>query len=248
MPLNEDTLQRLIAQLGDAEPLKRWEAADTLSRTGDTRAVEPLLKALHDERESVRHAAARALSTLGAAAFPALVACLQQDDWRVREAAAIALGESGDERAIPLLIEALQDDAGEVVVQAAFGLGNFKDERVIAPLIQVLGQWDPSTETAARALSRQGEPALQPLLDALRNDDDKISASAAEALGYLGDKRAVDALIEALENPEIRPFVVEALGRIGDPRAVPPLEALREDPSWLVRRYVAEALESLTPP
>jgi hypothetical protein len=105
-----------------------------------------------------------------------------------------------------------------------------------------------SAETAARALGRQGEPALQPLLDALRNDDDEISASAAEALGYLGDKRAVDALIEALENPEIRPFAVEALGRIGDPRAVPPLEALRDDPSRLVRRYVAEALESLNPP
>jgi HEAT repeat protein len=56
----------------------------------------------------------------------------------VREAAAIALGESGDERAIPLLIEALRDDAGGVIVQAAFGLGNFNDERVIAPLIQVL--------------------------------------------------------------------------------------------------------------
>jgi HEAT repeat protein len=46
---DEDTLQRLIAQLGDAEPLKRWEAADTLSRTGDKRAVQPLLTALHDE-------------------------------------------------------------------------------------------------------------------------------------------------------------------------------------------------------
>jgi hypothetical protein len=29
MPLDDDTLQRLIAQLGEAEPLKRWEAADT---------------------------------------------------------------------------------------------------------------------------------------------------------------------------------------------------------------------------
>ncbi len=55
----------------------------------------------------------------------------------------------------------------------------------------------------------------------------------------------MEALISALGQPELRPFAAEALGRIGDPRAVGPLQALRDDPSRLVRRFVVEAVAKL---
>ncbi|ACL17788.1 HEAT repeat domain-containing protein [Methanosphaerula palustris] len=56
----------------------------------------------------------------------------------------------------------------------------------------------------------------------------------AEALGRLGDPRAVDDLIGALQDEDrfVRKKAVWALGRLGDPRAIPPLRGLyrTEDP------------------
>jgi HEAT repeat protein len=58
-----------------------------------------------------------------------------------------------------------------------------------------------------------------------------ISAMAAQILGSIGDKRAVEPLICALKdsaNPELQESAAEALGRLGDTHAVPALsEALR---------------------
>src|SRR5205823_14579268 len=49
---------------------------------------------------------------------------------------------------------------------------------------------------------------------------------AARSLGEIGDRRAVEFLLLALDHLEIRPVAVEALGKIGDRRAVPALIAI----------------------
>ena len=51
--------------------------------------------------------------------------------------------------------------------------------------------------------------------------------AAAEALGQLGDKRAVEPLIAALQDDveNVRQAAAEALGQLGDERAVEPLIA-----------------------
>ncbi len=58
-----------------------------------------------------------------------------------------------------------------------------------------------------------------------------MRTDAAFALGRLGDKRAVDSLILALEdeNEDVRSFAVFALGKIGDPRAVEPIIQILEE-------------------
>jgi hypothetical protein len=50
----------------------------------------------------------------------------------------------------------------------------------------------------------------------------KVRQSAAEALGQLGDVRAVEPLIAALKDPEleVRKAVIKSLGQLGDVRAV----------------------------
>ncbi|MDF0594382.1 HEAT repeat domain-containing protein, partial [Methanotrichaceae archaeon M04Ac] len=77
--------------------------------------------------------------------------------------------------------------------------------------------------------------AVDLLIDALRDEDQRVRKAAAEALGEIGDDRAVDPLIECLRNHWVaRTKAVEgdiwvalaageALGKIGDPRAVDPL-------------------------
>lgn len=76
----EDRLEYFLRMLKDENPGKRWKAAESLARTGDDRAVEPLITALNDE------------------------------DWRVRQKSAWALGYLGDPRALVPLRHAMRDD------------------------------------------------------------------------------------------------------------------------------------------
>jgi HEAT repeat protein len=92
-----------------------------------------------------------------------------------------------------------------------------------------------------------GKDDVEGLIKILKDSKDKFARwEAAEALGEIGDKRAVDPLIEALNDkkPLIRWKAAEALGEIKDKRAVDPLiEALKgEDEDWCVRKTAAEAL------
>ena len=87
-------------------------------------------------------------------------------------------------------------------------------------------------------------------IKALSDDDSDVRRHAAEALGKLGDKRAVDPLINALADDDsiVRRDAAEALGLLGDKRAVDPLiKALGDKEEW-VRRTAAKALEQLGQP
>ena len=69
------------------------------------------------------------------------------------------------------------------------------------------------------------ELAVEPLIQALKDEDSRVRSSAASALGLIGDNRAVEPLIGALkdEDSSIREIVSYSLGRIEDNRAVEPL-------------------------
>ncbi|HEX4205477.1 MAG TPA: HEAT repeat domain-containing protein [Ktedonobacteraceae bacterium] len=71
--------------------------------------------------------------------------------------------------------------------------------------------------------------------------------NAAEALGTLGDLRAVAPLIAALgdADAQVREVVATALGSLGDGRAIQPLHALLADPVSAVTRQATQALAQL---
>jgi HEAT repeat protein len=83
---------------GDAEALIRCFAAEALGNIGDTQAVEPLIEALEDEKDTDEFRAAWGMGT--------------------RSSAAEALGKIGDVRAVEPLIKALSDD-DEWVIDAS---------------------------------------------------------------------------------------------------------------------------------
>lgn len=76
-----------------------------------------------------------------------------------------------------------------------------------------------------------GPPAVQQLIVALNDDSQNFRLGAANALGRIGDARALEPLIRSLNYPDImaRGEAAEALGRIGDPRAVDPLVSCLKD-------------------
>lgn len=82
--------------------------------------------------------------------------------------------------------------------------------------------------------------AVEPLIRVLQDERFMLSWDAAEALGEIGDARAVEALIAALR--EKMPQAAEALGKIGDARAVEPLIAVLQSERADLRKTAMQAL------
>ena len=140
----------------------------------------------------------------------ALVEALQPPDparsrdvARAQEAAA-ALGRLGDPAAGLALINALTDEGLRGVAAASLvAIG----PEVVDVLVMGLRQAHPDVKEAS------GDP--------------NVRVAIAQILGRVGDQRAVDPLITALDDvPEVGLAATEALGRLKDERAVEPLTRL----------------------
>lgn len=83
------------------------------------------------------------------------------------------------------------------------------------------------------------------IISALRNDENSDTrADAAEVLGEIGNKRAVEPLIDALRDADctVQWGAAEALGKIGDKKAVEPLITTLKTEDEYLRERAAEAL------
>lgn len=118
----------------------------------------------------------------------------------VRANAAFILGRDRSVIVVEPLIEALTDPDETVRVRVAEALGTRDEDRVVSPLIGTL-QNDPSADVrriAARSLGFiADQQALNPLMDALQDNEGSVRAAAAEALGTLQTDRAIDPLVHS---------------------------------------------------
>ncbi len=231
----------------------RETAAEALGVLRDRRAVEPLIEALNDEDEEVRWKACWALGHIGdKKAVEPLIYLLNDDRWHVRRFAASALGKIGDKKAVESLIHALNDEEWHVRKYAADALGNIGDERAVPSLLKAMRDEDNDVKwKAVVALGKMRSAAVEPLIEAFGNEDWRIRGRAAEALGNIGDTRALEILINALvgrnkdKNKYVRGRAAEALGKIGDERAVKPLTRAKDDEYIYVRTKAEEALKKM---
>ena len=232
----------------------REYAAEALGLLKDKNAVNPLIEALNDNDEDVRFKAAWALGNIGdKRAVESLIGALNDERWSVRRFAAISLGKIRDERSLESLVRSLKEDNDwHVRRYAADALGNIGDERIIPSLVSSLSDEDEDVRRMAIiALGKMKKAAVKPLIEAFGSEDWRIRARVAEALGSIGDKRAVDILINALigktkdNNRFVRGRVAEALGKIGDERAIEPLIHARDDSYKYARIKAEEALEMM---
>jgi len=85
-----------------------------------------------------------------------LIKALRHKRAQVRQTAARALGEMGDERAVKSLIRVLNDSDEPRIVRrrAAEALGNIGDERAVAPLTKSLEYYDDIGRVAKSALAK----------------------------------------------------------------------------------------------
>lgn len=167
------------------------------------------------------------------------------DDFAIE--ALVKIGEP----AVEPLIKALDDSEMMVRHNAAKALGKIGDERAIKPLIDKFCTESQIMFEAEDALAKIGEPTVEPLIKALDDNDFWMRAAAVGALGKIGDERAVEPLMKALNEWYDKyekyengcHLVAKALGAIGDERAVEPLiEILDECSDEGVRWHAATAL------
>ncbi|QDZ40204.1 HEAT repeat domain-containing protein [Euhalothece natronophila Z-M001] len=156
-------------------------------------------------------------------AFPLIEPLVNDTNVRVRYAAVSqlsSLGEVNREKSLALLRDRLHNEPeADVQAAAADALGGLKLTETLDDLIQ---------------LYRQTEEWL-------------VEFSIIACLGEMGDPKAYDVLIEALnsENNLVKTVAIGSLGELGEPQAVEALKPFINDPDWQVRSRLVQAFSRL---
>jgi HEAT repeat protein len=194
-------------------------AAEVLARLGNADAIPPLLRKLLAENPAVRYYACRAL-----ASFPR------------PEVTVVLLAHMQDTKEEP----DVRHQAAQSL--AAIGMTNFSGNAALVEQLEQLlhSSTEPVSTSllAGSALAVLGNHAGFDL--AMRHATSKdvyLQGLAIITLGFIGDKKALPFLAEALQNGNkaLRLYAAEALGRIGDVKALPSLYKALDDPNEAVR-------------
>ena len=104
----------------------RLKAAKILGAISNPKSIDALILTLRDNNKLVRREASTALSRMGQIAVDPLIEILDDEDWRVRGAAAWALGNLKDDAAIEPLEALLEDESGYVRAGALNAINSIK--------------------------------------------------------------------------------------------------------------------------
>ena len=158
------------------------------------------------------------------------------------------LGEVGATEAIEPLLRLcrhVKSDDREVIAEALAQMG----EPAVKPLIKrgLEDRSDHVRRCAAHALALMGSTAQKAYPSLLRGLDDKslgVRLQVIDALGKIGDVRAVEPLVGLLDDDEqdVREQAAEALGRLGDPALEAACKVLDSSDSLRTRVAAAYAL------
>lgn len=235
----------LLVALGGVET--RRAALAALRERGESRLWTRLLEfAAHDAAEGqhgpaideARRRAGSAIATAFTAhgdhaAAPAQRRALQDGalnpDPRMRAFTAALLGRRGDEAAVRALERLLVDGDDHVRAAAARALVDLDDgEHVVALLIGCLARFDVVAAEAVHALAHFGAAAVPALVAELASANTWTRWHAVRALADIGDVRAIDPLLDLLDDADagVRWEAAKALSKLGPPVVDPLLHAL----------------------
>ena len=212
--------QTICTLLRDPDLMVQSKAIETLIRLNDASTVKYLIEYLQDESEYIRRAAVEVLNEVGdARAIKDLLSALRDQDWWVRVRSADALGTIGGPRVVDAVLALIKDEDPFLRRTAVEILNTSKDERAVDSLIESLQDEDWWVrERAADALASMGNArAVEPLRNML-NEDPQTMQVAIRALGDLGDRDSVHALIDVLKNNNaaVQKEALTALAQLAD--------------------------------
>lgn len=194
-----DAVTQAIADLGSRDRGTRQQAKENLIEQGK-KAIPQLIAALDDPDPDKKAEAAVVLGQLKATeAVPRLIAALKSGSDSLRYMSALSLGLVGDSRALPHLVALLgpgNDDAAKGT--ALIALGYLKDKDALPQVKAALADPDQYTRVlAATTLGALGNhEGLDEALNGTRSDNQTLVLISIQALGMIGDARALPRLEE----------------------------------------------------
>lgn len=220
-----DSINKMVAGLGDPRGLLRLRFADSLGAVGKA-AVPALCQAM-----------------------------ISSDQVTVRRAAAKTLTLIADPSSLPALLSSLMTDSDSVVQGSAMGAMAAIGQEAVEPILTILRNPDSSEMQiglANWALAFIGDRAPDALREAACSENDSVRKAAISALGSqiqsMDDQQARDLLNRALNDScsEIRAEAVTLLGKLEDTIwAEPMLLPALSDPDTWVRKNSALSLMKL---
>jgi HEAT repeat protein len=185
----------------------------------------------------------------------------QQDDTRVREYMALAMGRTGDPQYLEALLAAIDGTDENLLLSAIYALGMLQDQRAITKLQPFLGHSRARIRSiTVVALANIGDPAVMPLLRGVLTDaEPNVRWGSAIALARLGDASGKETLLDLLdpdylaefpavdarERSDLRVATIEAAGRLGEEDVRLKIEELSEDADMKVRAAAKNYLHQL---
>lgn len=161
--------------------------------------IRGLVHALGDKDPEIREKAELALGEIGASTLQELEAAIIHDNESVRAEAVQVLGRISGARSLAMLIDKLKD-ASQVVSGTAKKALISTGLPAVARLIALYRMQPGLLSDINDILIGIGTPAVEPLIAALDSDHKETRDNAAFVLGCIGDVRAVEPLINKLEN------------------------------------------------
>ena len=219
--MSEPTLDELLEKLVNGDDEIRRFAAEDLGDTGDPAAVPGLVEALRDDSVAVRESAADALISIGGElACQAMVPLLDDDDTAVRNMAIEVLQRLWVD-AIPTCIELYASSSHDLRKIAVDTLGKIEETR--------------KSEGFTTLVSALDDPHIN------------VAIAACEALGRLGGKEAIKALVNHLgRHPWMDSTIFLSLAKIGSPEAREELQKVNEERLESHALYALKAAREMT--
>ena len=254
-------VEPLMAFLKQDEYENRDAAATALGRIGDVRIITPLIASVRGtfdvmSKFTTMQGVASALARLGTPAFDALITGLSDQDNRVREMSAYALGELRDARAVEPLIGALtdSDNYSSIRMAAAVALGQIGDVRAVDALVTCLSdsnKWVRIDAIQSLSYLTKGQ-LFAPLVSILDDPDVDIRRYALTALDANSGPAVIELLLARADDPDpcIRLAAVICLAGAHDMNLIPKLEEIRDQDqgtchSHLIRDAAVFAIQNI---
>ena len=171
-----------------------------------------------------------------------LMVALSDPSPRVRSIVCDTLSENSDARVIASLLEFLRDpDPG--IRSLSMSVLSRLGALALPQVEKYLNDGDPDVRIFAAGV--MGETRLKKaftgLKMALETPEENLRYAAAEALGKIGEPKAIPLLIDCLDDQWVRYPAIESLGQLKASEAIPDLIRLYGEDEW-VRLAVIEAI------
>lgn len=246
-----NSMTLLIAALSDAEVAVRRNAATTLSKLKSDRIAEAASDAIRTETDAQTiQSLLEALGKAGASeALKTLSGYLKSEDTDLRHRTIVTIRRIGDSSGAQLIAPLLDDarsDTRRMVVEA---IGHLNDRQQVTRLRDVLkSDGDEHVRAAAaRALGDLQDDKGVRLLEESLHDSRPVRCQAVMALGRIGKKTSLPALIAQLKDaaPEVRYHACMAIAAIGHLSSPEVIISLLNDKDAMVRRGAEATLAKL---